>query len=99
MVRFVGIRGQNRFDTAAPRIQYSADREYHPRQHAYQKNRDVIPKGLLVLIEIGAESLEVVLNEEDVEELRRPKLRHDKPRQSNHKINQEARQPDRAQEG
>src|SRR6516225_6680211 len=45
-------------------------REQRPRQEPQQGNRKVEPKRLRVMVEIGSEAGQVVLQEEDAEELR-----------------------------
>src|SRR5262249_49017011 len=45
-------------------------REDDPRHNAQKKNRNVIPEGLRVLVQIGPKPLQVVLDEEDAKELR-----------------------------
>ena len=55
--------------------------EDSPRHGRQQENRNVIPEWLRVLVEIGAEALEIVLKKENAEELRNAVLHRQVPRQ------------------
>ena len=52
----------------------SVDEPDGPGKRGDESDGDVVPEGLLVAIEVGAEAGEIVLEEEDAEELRRAEL-------------------------
>src|SRR5215471_7017146 len=83
-------------DAVAERLCQCGNCEHCPGQCAYQKDGDVVPEWLRVLVEVGSKTLKVVLEEEDAEELRHFDLDSYEPRQSDRKEQRETRQPDTA---
>src|SRR5258708_38188656 len=85
--------GANSLDDAPGSLRNRRHRENSPRQHRQKQDRNVIPERLRVLVEVGAKALQVVLNKENVKELRDLALNREIPRQHNNKEQQEARPP------
>ncbi len=81
-------------------IDQGADGEDGPRHEAEEKDGEVIPEGLMVLVAIGGEALEVVLEEEEAVEGRILELDGDVPGKDHREVKEDSGQPDgSAEEG
>ena len=77
-------------------VNQRADRQHCPRHQRQQHHHQVVPNRLLMLIPVGREPLQVVLQKELPEERRVLHLHRDKPRQHDGEVQNHARPPERA---
>ena len=79
-------------------VDEGADGDDGPRHESEQKNAEVVPEGLVMLVAVGGEALEIVLEEEKLVEGGIASLDGDVPGEDHYEVKNDAGEPDGAAE-